>query len=535
MKWAHVTFECSYCGTAFSDAEGLKAHAPLHVGWLDKGEQQAQLQPAVTFACSRCGSGFAGSDELRSHAVGHADALAGKRRFHAAVLSRHAAVLSRHALHPQPLGEWHAAQPARRGRAITRGVALVAAALLLVLLGVATASAWWTASATLPATISTGTWASQCPYALQTGTSKARHWDLKDSQPARVLPIAQYDSAGAMLLDFGDEEPRDSNASPDVFRLVSLVAEPRAVSFSVSGAMAAFVTDVRLKGGASVLQGGARESVYVKIGVPADSLPGDYSGTLTVHVDGWTPDAQLPMTITVRGASPVTPAVTPAATPTAEPTSTATATPSPSPSPSSAPAPAPTEAPFVSFTPGLSTVLPLPGVEAPAPAVASLQPDGNISLAFGQVERSAQLCYNDVVRLVSSDSTDASVSFSLSASLANVAQVGFWDAQQAAFSADLTLPAAATRQLAFAFSLPGDAPLGEQQGTLTVVVQRASGAEQQTVLPVSFTVAAAEAASPTPDSSPTPSPTPPPSPVAEAIAAVVSFFGGLARAVASLV
>ena len=282
---------------------------------------------------------------------------------------------------------------------------------------------------------------------------------------------------------------------------------------------------------------------HIKIGVPGDALPGDYSGTLTVHVDGWAPDVQLPMMITVRGAAPVIPAVTPPATPTVEPTTTAPATPSPPPSPSSAPAPAPPQAPFVTFAPGLSTVLPLPGVETPAPAVASVQPDATISLAFGQVTSTMQLFYNDVLRLTSGDSSDARVSFSLSASLAGVAQIGFWDAPQATFSPDLTLPAGATRPLAFAFTLPGDAPLGEQQGTLTVVVQLAGGAEEQTVLPVSFTVVAAETASPTPEPSstvsPTPTasetPTPTPSPTAEVIAAVVSFFGGLARAIASLV
>lgn len=84
-------------------------------------------------------------------------------------------------------------------------------------------------------------------------------------------------------------------------------------------------------------------------------------------------------------------------------------------------------------------------------------------LALGQVTSTVQLCYDDVLRLASSDSSDASVSF----------------------------------------SLPGDAPLSEQQETLTVVVQLASGAEQQTVLPVSFTVVAAETASPTPEPSPT--------------------------------
>ena len=144
----------------------------------------------------------------------------------------------------------------------------------------------------------------ECPYSLQPGTSKARHWDLKDCQSARVQPIAQYDSRGTLFLDFGEEVPKNGNASPDVFRLVSLVAEPRAVSFTVSGAMAALVTEVRLRDGTSLLQGGATASVYVKIGVPGDAQPGDYSGTLTVHVDGWSVDPMLPMTITVRGTPP---------------------------------------------------------------------------------------------------------------------------------------------------------------------------------------------------------------------------------------
>ena len=118
----------------------------------------------------------------------------------------------------------------------------------------------------------------ECPYCLEPGTSKARHWDHKDSQSERVLPIAQYNSEGALFLDFGEEVPGNSNASPDVFRFVSLVTDSRAVSFSVTGAISALVTEVRLRDGTFMLQGRVKESVYVKIGVPDDTGPGAYQG-----------------------------------------------------------------------------------------------------------------------------------------------------------------------------------------------------------------------------------------------------------------
>ena len=186
----------------------------------------------------------------------------------------------------------------------------------------------------------------ECPYRLQPGTSKARRWDLKDGQSARVQPIAQNDSTGTLFLDFGEEVPQNSCASPDVFRVVSLVAEPRAVSFSVSGAVAAFVVEIRLKDRTSMLEGGATGSVYVKIRVPGDAQPGTYTGTLTVRVDGWTPDAHMLMTITVRDSSP---GGEPAATPAAEPEPAPTITPSgdPAVTPSPTPTVAPSEDPAI--------------------------------------------------------------------------------------------------------------------------------------------------------------------------------------------
>jgi cell division septation protein DedD len=247
----------------------------------------------------------------------------------------------------------HARHAKRRGFAVrfTPKVKLLGLALALMLTACLTAvaargtNAYFsdTKSGTMTGTL--GSWGATAPYRLQAGTSKARHWDLKGSQRARVLPIAQYDSTGVLFLDFGEEVRHNSNASPDVFRLVSLVDEPRAVSFSVSGSMAAFVTVVRLRDGTSgILQGRATESVYIKISVPDDVQPGDYSGTLTVHVDGWPSDAQLHMIITVRATSaeqlslPATsePAPSPPATMAPAETPTPTAAPS-----ASTPAPTP--------------------------------------------------------------------------------------------------------------------------------------------------------------------------------------------------
>jgi hypothetical protein len=113
------------------------------------------------------------------------------------------------------------------------------------------------------------------------------------------------------------------------------------VSFSVSGAMAAFVAEVRLRDGGSILAGRSMASVFVKIRVPDDAQPGAYSGTLTVHVDGWSVDPRLPMIITIQSAPQITTPVTkplksptpePASTPSEDPTSTPSEAPSPTPS-----------------------------------------------------------------------------------------------------------------------------------------------------------------------------------------------------------
>ena len=87
---------------------------------------------------------------------------------------------------------------------------------------------------------------------------------------------------------------------PDVLRLVSVVGDPRTVTFRVSGPMSAFVTAVRLGNGTSgVLAGRVTQSVSVDLSVSGHTRPGRYAGTLTVHVSGWATDARLCMIVCV--------------------------------------------------------------------------------------------------------------------------------------------------------------------------------------------------------------------------------------------
>lgn len=240
---------------------------------------------------------------------------------------------------------------------ITLALALVLSAALMAQAGGQTA-AYFSDTKAGAFTGTLGDWSP--PYTLALGNSKARHWEIKDVQPPRVLPIAQYDATGAIFLDFGEEVRNNKNASPDVFRMVSTSSTDRAVTFTVSGEMAAFVTAVRLDDDKpATLEALATERVCVEISVPNGAGLRDYTGILTVHVNGWPDDAQLPMVITVRAkhlkidepatilpVSPSTPLPTPSATASTDPASgrtpmaTPTANTSPEATPTAAPAPA---------------------------------------------------------------------------------------------------------------------------------------------------------------------------------------------------
>jgi len=222
-----------------------------------------------------------------------------------------------------------------------------------------------------------GSWAKPCPYRLAPGTAKAQHWDNQSCGTSRASLIAQCDKSGALSLDFGDALGGQCMTWSDVFRVVSLVDDRRSVSFSVSGAMAAFVTAVRLNGcGSATLAGHATADVYVAVSIPDRARPGEYSGTLTVHMAGSTKDTQLPMGICVRTrqrACKTEPARRQSAP---KPSTTITATPSPSttpkatapPTPSSSPTPSSPPTPSSSPTPASPTPTGLTPNPAPSPS-----------------------------------------------------------------------------------------------------------------------------------------------------------------------
>jgi hypothetical protein len=144
------------------------------------------------------------------------------------------------------------------------------------------------------------------PYYLEAGTSKAGHWDASGSQPKRMLPIAKYDSSGALFLDLGTGFRAEALALPDVFRLVSVVGASRKVTFGVKGSIAALVTEVRMsKSGRSVLKPMRAQPVFMKVNVPAQARPGRYTGTIAVRIGGWSRTARIRVIITVRAKPPL--------------------------------------------------------------------------------------------------------------------------------------------------------------------------------------------------------------------------------------
>jgi hypothetical protein len=92
----------------------------------------------------------------------------------------------------------------------------------------------------------------------------------------------------------------------------------------------------------------------VKIRIPDDAAPGTYTGSITVHVQGWADDARLPMTMDVcdtrsAGGSAKQTALGPRDVSGASPSTEATAT-----TPAAAGEPVPPAAPVPCPTPGLA-------------------------------------------------------------------------------------------------------------------------------------------------------------------------------------
>ncbi len=359
----------------------------------------------------------------------------------------------------------------------------LAASASLVAVASRTTNAYFsdTISGTMTGTLGSGTAA--CPYRLALGTSKACQWDVKHCQPQRPLSIAQYDSKGAMFLNFGDQVRNESDAFSDVFRIVSLVPDDRLVTFKVTGTIAMLVGDVHLTNSKStVLKAGTTQSVYVKISVPARVTPGNYTGTLTVQVSGWTGNSQLPMAVTVRSNAPKE------------------------------------RCPYY-FEAGRCTTgrsKPSGNRQDSLAAVATYDSTGAMLLDLGPQKRRTSKAFHDIFRLVSLVGVPRVVSFGVSGAIAPfVRQVSF-DNLQRAVLAGLAVQPAGIR-----IHIPAQTRAGTYSGTLTVRLRgwpevarvqvtltvRGSGSRTGTAVSLEATPSARPTVAPTP---PTPSATPAP-------------------------
>ncbi len=313
-----------------------------------------------------------------------------------------------------------------------------------------------------------------CPACLTftPGTSQATHYSSCGS--SQQVTIASLDKQGNLSCDFGDALPGTTTSWSDVFRVTSSAPAALKVSFATSGTIAPFIASV---GFAADTTGGAlnpkqTRSVAVQLTVPKTAAAGTYSGTLTVAVVGGSESHAIPLTVTVLK-----------------------------------------QAKLFTLHPGLSKVLPSCSATPPPkpPSVACAQPDGSLSLGFGQRPLARTVRFSDVVRMASSAGKKVDVTLTMSGPAAQVVQrVGFWDGSKGGVVyKDLTLKAGRTVQVAFQFDVGSKSLLGNQSGTLTVTAKLANGSLQQSELPVTLDVVDPSAdPSPSPSSSPSPSATP---------------------------
>lgn len=251
----------------------------------------------------------------------------------------------------------------RTSRKLWALAAVLAGTVGLVALATNSSGAYFsdTAMGTIMLSVATPSPTPRPPCHLEPGRSRARHWEESD-RGWHWWPIAWYDASENLCLDFGEMRQGSRKSWPDVLRLTSLIETPQRVTFCISGALAPCVTSVHLAGhGGGALRVGATASVAMTIDLPRSLKPGMYTGRLTIHIAGWSPDARLPMVVRVsrqRGrheisrikVEPTVPAATPTITPAATPSISATSGVS-TPSPSATPAPAVSATPSAVATP----------------------------------------------------------------------------------------------------------------------------------------------------------------------------------------
>jgi predicted ribosomally synthesized peptide with SipW-like signal peptide len=429
---------------------------------------------------------------------------------------------------------------------------LLAATALLLLLSTASALAWFTASTSGSATITTGRWVDDLSF--EPGRSCAIHWP--DCGPAQLLPIATEGGEGLLSLDFGDALTGTSRTWVDVLRVTSAAPEPVCLSFSAEGTIAAYISAVWLSKSrpADVLAPGRERSIGVRLNVPSGAAPGVYDGELVVTVVGRDELHRFPMTLVVHtgrpvcepspscppdtepepqdGPSPAPSPVAPSAQPTAapcpspepslepspepsempspspQPSQEPSASPeppgepSPAPGPSSRPTPTPTGSPRPSprpspartaavfqTSPGSSTVL--PGSDSVTRPVAQVGPGGSLSLDFGRVRCGQAVVFSDVVRVTSLAHGATAVRLSVAGPVAGVVdRAGFADGGGGIAGSAVTVAAGATVRVAFAFDLPAEAGCGPYQGALTITGAAHGTQGQRCEVPVRVTIVA---------------------------------------------
>ena len=151
-------------------------------------------------------------------------------------------------------------------------------------------------------------------------------------------------------------------------------------------------------------------------------------------------------------------------------------------------------------------MLPNAGSSTPPPRVATVQQGGSIKLDFGNLTQGGDTVYSDVLDLTSKSSRTATLTLSVSGTLAKlVKHMGFYG-KAGIQTTNLTLKAGQTQQLAFELSASSKAALGKQQGSLTLTAKLSNRTSQQSQLSMAVAVVDPPSASPSPSPSGSPSP-----------------------------
>jgi predicted ribosomally synthesized peptide with SipW-like signal peptide len=326
---------------------------------------------------------------------------------------------------------------AARRRLRHRTLIPVGLIVLVLALIAGSALAWWSATASMRASITTGTWAA-ASIRLFPGSAQAPHANPAKPQCPKLLPIASPDSHGALALDFGDQKPSSSNAYSDVFRITSLASTPLTITFALTGAATSFVQSVGLQdSSANTLAAKATGSVVVKLLIPQSTTPGKYSGQLIVGIGGSSEKYALSLVINVVGSATVKLSPGPAKAPHANPAK-----------------------------PECPKLLP----------IASVGAQGALTLDFGDQQPGASVTYCDVFRITSLIGSSQKLTFTTTGSVATLIQsVSLPGCRNA------TLAAHGTVDVAIKLAVPKGATQGVYSGQLAVGI---AGASETYTLPL---------------------------------------------------